>query len=130
MVQRKPRTVHGLERGHGLKDQAEFQRKLDTRRYSLGPAVLTLDYDVVAQMEIRDIARPYMQDLAEYADASIYLGAPNGTEFINVDASMSMHAERRARWPFFLASAHVFPCTAQVWDAATWPHLLKTSEKR
>lgn len=58
----------------------------DIGRYSLGPAVLTLGYDVMAQMEIRDIARPYMQELADYADASVYLGAPNGTEFIYVEA--------------------------------------------
>lgn len=58
----------------------------DIGRYSLGPAILTLGYDVMAQMEIRDIARPYMQELADYADASIYLGAPNGTEFIYVEA--------------------------------------------
>ncbi|WP_242110244.1 IclR family transcriptional regulator [Aliiroseovarius subalbicans] len=58
----------------------------DIGRYSLGPAVLTLGYDVMAQMEIRDIARPYMQELADYADASIYLGVPNGTEFIYIEA--------------------------------------------
>ena len=58
----------------------------DIGRYSLGPGVLTLGYDVMAQMEIRDIARPYMQELANYADANIYLGAPNGTEIIYVEA--------------------------------------------
>ncbi|WP_165978807.1 IclR family transcriptional regulator [Antarcticimicrobium luteum] len=58
----------------------------DTGRYSLGPAVLTLGYDVMAQMEIRDIARPYMQELAEYADASVYLGTPNGNEIIYIEA--------------------------------------------
>jgi len=54
--------------------------------YSLGPSVLTLGYDVLAQMEIRDLARPYMQELADYADASTYLGAPDGTEFIYIQA--------------------------------------------
>ena len=58
----------------------------DTGRYSLGPAVLTLGYDVMAQMEIRDIARSYMQELAEYADASVYLGTPNGNEIIYIEA--------------------------------------------
>lgn len=58
----------------------------ETGRYSLGPAVLTLGYDVMAQMEIRDIARPYMQELAEYADASVYLGTPSGSEIIYVEA--------------------------------------------
>lgn len=58
----------------------------DIGRYSLGPAVLTLGYDVMAQMEIRDVARPYMQELANYADASVYLGVPNGTEMIYIEA--------------------------------------------
>lgn len=58
----------------------------DSGKYHLGPGVLTLGYDVMAQMEIRDIARSYMQELADYADASIYLGAPEGTEFIYVEA--------------------------------------------
>ncbi len=58
----------------------------DIGRYSLGPSVLTLGYDVMAQLEIRDIARPYMQELADYADASVYLGVPNGTEIIYIEA--------------------------------------------
>ncbi|MCP5366401.1 MAG: IclR family transcriptional regulator [Hyphomicrobiales bacterium] len=58
----------------------------DSGRYLLGPGVLTLGYDVMAQMEIRDIARPYMQELADYADASIYLGVPNGLEMIYIEA--------------------------------------------
>ena len=65
----------------------------DIGRYSLGPGVLTLGYDVLAQMEIRDIARPYLQALAEYADASVYLGVPNGTEMIYF-----WLAVRRPRW--------------------------------
>lgn len=58
----------------------------DVGRYTLGPGVLTLGYDVMAQMEIRDIARPLMQELADYADANIYLGAPDGTEIIYIEA--------------------------------------------
>lgn len=58
----------------------------ESGRYQLGPGVLTLGYDVMAQMEIRDIARPYMQELADYADASIYLGVPNDLEIIYIEA--------------------------------------------
>ncbi|MCW2308940.1 IclR family transcriptional regulator [Rhodobium gokarnense] len=58
----------------------------DSGRYRLGPGILTLGYDVLAQMEIRDIARPYMQELANYANASIYLGVPNGLEIIYIEA--------------------------------------------
>ena len=58
-------------------------------RYRLGPGVLTLGYDVLAQMEIRDIARPLMQELADYADASVYLGVRAGLEIIYVEACRS-----------------------------------------
>jgi len=58
----------------------------DSGKYQLGPGVLSLGYDVMAQMEIRDVARPHMQELADYADASIYLGAPDGTDFIYLEA--------------------------------------------
>jgi DNA-binding IclR family transcriptional regulator len=61
----------------------------DIGRYSLGPGVLSLGYDVLAQMEIGDIARPYLQELAEYADASVYLGVPHGTEIIYILACRS-----------------------------------------
>ncbi|MEQ8323036.1 MAG: IclR family transcriptional regulator [Rhodospirillales bacterium] len=58
----------------------------ETGRYQLGIGVLNLGYDVMAQMEIRDIARPFMQELAEYANASIYLGIPDGLEFVYIEA--------------------------------------------
>ena len=57
--------------------------------YQLGPGVLTLGYDVMAQMEIRNIAHPYMQELANYADASVYLGVPSDLEIIYVEACRS-----------------------------------------
>ncbi len=61
----------------------------DIARYSLGLGILRLGYDVLAQMEIRDIARPYMQELANYADASVYLGTPNGKEITYIEACRS-----------------------------------------
>lgn len=57
-----------------------------TRKYRLGPGVLSLGYAVLAQMEIRDTARPLMRELADYADASVYLAAPDGTDMVYVEA--------------------------------------------
>ncbi|WP_243612478.1 IclR family transcriptional regulator [Shimia aestuarii] len=78
----------------------------ETGWYSLGPSVLTLGYDVMAQMEIRDIARPYMQELANYADASVYLGTLSGSELIYVEAcrtpaSMAIRLGVGSRIPLF-----------------------------
>lgn len=57
-----------------------------SRKYCLGPGVLSLGYNVLAQMEIRDSARPLMRELADYAEASIYLAAPDGTAMVYVEA--------------------------------------------
>ncbi|SEP00009.1 DNA-binding transcriptional regulator, IclR family [Salinihabitans flavidus] len=61
----------------------------DVARYRLGPAVLTLGYDVLAQMGIREIARPLMQELANETEASVFLGVPTDTEIIYVESCRS-----------------------------------------
>lgn len=58
----------------------------DTRRFCLGPGVLSLGYNVLAQMEIRDAARPLMRELADDADASVYLAVPDGIDMVYVEA--------------------------------------------
>lgn len=68
----------------------------DSGRYQLGVGVLTLGYDIMAQLEIRDVARPYMQELADYADASVYLGVPNGLEITYIEACRT-HASMTIR---------------------------------
>ncbi len=78
----------------------------ETGLYSLGPAVLTLGYDIMSQLEIREIARPYMQELANYADASVYLGTLSGSELIYIEAcrtpaSMAIRLGVGSRIPLF-----------------------------
>lgn len=58
----------------------------ETKRYQLGPGVLSLGYNVLAQMEIRDVARPLMQELANDASASVYLGVRDGLDIVYVEA--------------------------------------------
>jgi DNA-binding IclR family transcriptional regulator len=58
----------------------------ERRKYQLGPSVLSLGYNVLAQMEIRDTARPLMRELADDADASVYLAVPDGTDMVYVEA--------------------------------------------
>ncbi|WP_244196841.1 IclR family transcriptional regulator [Paraburkholderia hospita] len=43
-------------------------------KYSLGAGVLSLGYSMLSNLDIRDVARPLMQELAEYARASIAVG--------------------------------------------------------
>lgn len=42
--------------------------------YQLGPGVLSLGYAMLSGLHIRERARPLMQELADYADATIALG--------------------------------------------------------
>src|SRR5438552_3903344 len=44
-------------------------------KYQLGAPALGLGYAVLSSMGIRQVARPHMQQLADYADASVALGS-------------------------------------------------------
>jgi len=61
----------------------------ETGRYTLGAGVLALGYDVLAQMEMRDLARPYMQKLADLSGASVFLGVLTGLEMTYVEGCRS-----------------------------------------
>ncbi len=58
-------------------------------KYFLGTAVLGLGYSLLANMDIRQIARPFMQDLAEYAQASVALGVQDRLNMIYIEAYRS-----------------------------------------
>ncbi|ARB45328.1 MULTISPECIES: IclR family transcriptional regulator [Alloalcanivorax] len=47
-------------------------------KYRLGPGVLDLGYRYLAGEGVRDIARPFMQDLADATDCMVAIAAPNG----------------------------------------------------
>ena len=45
----------------------------DTRNYSLGPRVLSLGFSVLQSMEIRELARPYLERLSRECNKSVNL---------------------------------------------------------
>lgn len=47
-------------------------------KYQLGPGVLALGFRYLASMNIRDIARPFMQKLADDTDCMVALGTEDG----------------------------------------------------
>ena len=49
-------------------------------KYSLGAAVLSLSYPYLAALDVRQVAQPLMQELADYAQATVSLGARDGKE--------------------------------------------------
>lgn len=46
-------------------------------KYRLGPGILDLGYRYLAGEGVRDIARPYMQELADATDCLVAMGAPD-----------------------------------------------------
>lgn len=48
-------------------------------KYRLGPGVLDLGYRYLASEGVRDIARPFMQELADATDCLVAIGSPDNT---------------------------------------------------
>lgn len=57
----------------------------DKRRYCLGTAVITLGHNHLAGGDIRRVARPLMQSLAEYTHASVHLGIRDQLSMVYID---------------------------------------------
>jgi DNA-binding IclR family transcriptional regulator len=60
-------------------------------KYQLAPAALALGYSALANMRIRQIARASMQQLADYADASVALGTRDRLDLIYVEHCRGKH---------------------------------------
>jgi DNA-binding IclR family transcriptional regulator len=57
----------------------------ENNKYRLGRQMTTLGYSMLARMDIRRIARPLMQALAEHTLASVNMGTRDGLNMIYVD---------------------------------------------
>ncbi|MBI3444193.1 MAG: IclR family transcriptional regulator [Magnetospirillum sp.] len=55
-------------------------------KYELGTAVLSLGYTALASMDIRHVARPLMQELADYSDVAVSLGSHDQTSMIYIES--------------------------------------------
>jgi DNA-binding IclR family transcriptional regulator len=58
----------------------------DTGRYSPGYGVLALGFGCLASLDVRQLARPLMENLAQATGAAVALGAFDGDSMIYVDA--------------------------------------------
>ncbi len=54
-------------------------------KYRLGTAVLSLSYSLLGQMDVRRIARPLMQALAEHTQAAVNLGVRDRLNMVYID---------------------------------------------
>lgn len=58
-------------------------------KYSLGSGVLSLGYAMLSNMDIRQIAKPFMQELAEYSRASVSIGIRDRLSMVYVETIRS-----------------------------------------
>jgi DNA-binding IclR family transcriptional regulator len=61
-------------------------------KYQLAPAALSLGYSALANMRIRQIARPFMQDLASETGATVALGTRDRLDVVYVEHCRSRSA--------------------------------------
>ena len=59
----------------------------DTGRYSIHPHILTLGYPVLQRLSIREIARPYMRELADSCRSAVAMAMRDGLDMIVIERS-------------------------------------------
>jgi len=68
-------TVHGIT--SALEELGAIVRDPSTKSYRVGPTLLELGRLAYSQIDLKDIARPFMEDLMEKTGASVFLGVLN-----------------------------------------------------
>ncbi|NGM85902.1 IclR family transcriptional regulator [Parapusillimonas sp. SGNA-6] len=61
----------------------------DMRKYELASGVLGLGYSMLANLDVRNLARPAMQELAEYSRVSVAMGVRDRLSMIYVETCRS-----------------------------------------
>jgi DNA-binding IclR family transcriptional regulator len=69
-------TVHGII--SALEDVGAVKRDPATRRYELGLTLFELGRQIYTQIDLREIARPVMEELMEKVQEAVFLGILNG----------------------------------------------------
>ncbi|WP_246327224.1 IclR family transcriptional regulator [Burkholderia guangdongensis] len=64
----------------------------DSGRYRLGTACLALGSSMLARLDVRKIARPMMQELADFAHASVSLGVRDRLSMLYIESCRSTSA--------------------------------------
>jgi IclR family KDG regulon transcriptional repressor len=68
-------TVHGM--ACALEELGVVRRDPATKRYTLGFTLFELGKSAYSQIELKDLARPVMEELMEKTNASVFLGVLN-----------------------------------------------------
>lgn len=72
------RLLHNLER-------LGYVRRVWGARYALGLKVLEIAASMVAGLELRQLAHPYLQNLGRHAGGTVHLGIRDGNDVVYVD---------------------------------------------
>lgn len=72
-----------------------LQYDADRARYRMGAALLTLAYPLLAQLPIRQIARPLLQKLANLAHGSVSLAMNQGVHMVLIESCVGPDAVTR-----------------------------------
>lgn len=81
----------------------------ESGRYRLGVACLALGSTMLARMDVRQIARPLMQELADFAGASVSLGMRDNLSMIYIEncrstAALSLNVNVGSRVPIAVSA--------------------------
>jgi DNA-binding IclR family transcriptional regulator len=72
-----------------LMELGYLRHRPDLNRYELGTAVISLGYSLMSRMDIRRVARPLMQALAEHAHVAVNLGVRDRLTMVYIDTYRS-----------------------------------------
>jgi IclR family KDG regulon transcriptional repressor len=76
-------TVHGI--ASALEELGALVRAPLTKKYKIGPTLLELGKAAFSQIDVKDLARPSMEDLMERTEESVFLGVLNGDRVTILD---------------------------------------------
>ncbi|MCW0211222.1 MAG: IclR family transcriptional regulator [Achromobacter sp.] len=77
---------------HTLVELGFLQREGEPARYRLGASVLALSYPLLASMQIRQMARPLMKQLADHARGAVSLVVRDRLQMVYVETARSNEA--------------------------------------
>ncbi len=76
-------TVHGITAA--LEEQGVLKRDPTNKRYTIGLALIELGKKANARIDLKQIARPYMEELMEQCQETVVLGLRNENKIINIE---------------------------------------------
>jgi DNA-binding IclR family transcriptional regulator len=113
-----PSTAHRLLamlKHHGIAEQ-----DADSRTYRPGIALIQVGLSVVKRLDLRESARPHLEQLSRELGETVHLSIPNGTDILMIDSVESSQRLRVASLAGEVRPAHL--------RAAGWAYLAQLDQ--